>query len=128
MLVCNVSLRPARGAISATIAEAGTAADVTTVGTVFAGLVDDPASALDTLDGYLGEIMLEAASASDTVDLAGATYAVAVDEMVTAASVEDATVSGAVAATSAMIAGPWPVFVNPGTSREANVLGTQVNL
>jgi hypothetical protein len=29
---------------------------------------------------------------------------------------------------SAMVAGPWPVFVNPSTSREANVAGTMVNL
>ena len=125
MLVCNVSLRPARGAISATIAEAGTAADVTTVGTVFAGLVDDPASALDTLDGYLGEIMLEAASASATVT-AGSAYAAAIDEAVTAAATQNGTVVTAMPARDAMLRG---VFVNSdGTLREANVDGIMANL
>jgi len=125
MLVCSVSLRPPRRAIAATIAEAATALDGATTGQViFATLVDDPASVGDAVDAYLGEIMLEVASASDSVT-AGSNYAAAVDEAVTAIDVQDGTASGAAPTRSAMIPG---VFVNPGSSREAHVIGTMVNL
>ena len=124
MLVCNVSLRPPRGAISGTIAETASADATTAALAVYAALVDDPAAALETLDGNLGELIIEAASASDTVDLAGATYAAAVDEAATAGDAPDGTVSGAVIGRSAMLPG---VFVNPGASREANVNGIMVN-
>jgi hypothetical protein len=67
MLICNVSLRPPRAGIMADIAEAIDATDATAIGQiVFATLVDDPASVGDTVDAYLGEIMVEAASAADT--------------------------------------------------------------
>jgi hypothetical protein len=92
MLVCNVSLRPARGAIAATIAETVTAVDDTTTGTVvFAALIDDPANVGDITDAYLGEIMLEAASADAIAD-AGLAYAGMIVETVTAADTLNATI------------------------------------
>lgn len=85
MLVCNVSLRPPRMAIAAAIVEAATATDATATGNiVFATLVDDPASVIDYVDAYSGEIMIEAALAVDAAD-AGLIYIVALDEAVTAA-------------------------------------------
>ena len=66
MLVCNVSLRPPRTAIAAAVAEISAAVDALASGNVvFATLVDDPASVGDIVDAYSGEIMIEAASASD---------------------------------------------------------------
>jgi hypothetical protein len=92
MLVCSVSLRPPRSAIAADIAEIATAVDATTTGNVvFATLVDDPASVGEIVDAYLGEIMLEAASAADVVSLAIA-YDAAVAESVTAADVPNGTI------------------------------------
>lgn len=70
--------------------------------------------------------VIEAATAASVQD--AATVAVitgAVDEAASAASTQDATVIGAVAARSAMLPG---VFVNTGTSREANVAGIMVNV
>jgi hypothetical protein len=126
MLVCNVSLRPPRGAIAAAIAEAGVASDASTTGNVvFATLVDDPASVNATVDAYLGEIMIEAASAADAVS-AGSVFVAAVDEAVTAADTQDGTVVGAALARDAMLPG---VFVNSdGTSRQADADGVMVNL
>jgi hypothetical protein len=148
MLVCNVSLRPPRVGIAADIAETAAAVDATATGNVvFATLVDDPASVLDRVDAYLGEIMLEAASAAAAVN-AELTYAAAiveavnaadtisgvvptvvtaaVAETVTAADVPDATVIAALPARDAMLPN---VFVNSdGTSREANIGGVMVNL
>src|SRR5262245_36395274 len=90
MLVCSVSLRPPRKAIAADVAEAAEAIDATTTGfVVFATLVDDPASVVDIVDAFTGEIMLETASAADTVDC-GLTYIAAVEESVTATSTQDA--------------------------------------
>jgi len=69
MLVCSVSLARRQRAIAADIAEAALAADSPGTGNiVFATLVDDPASVGEMVDAYLGEIMVEAASAADTVD------------------------------------------------------------
>ena len=94
MLVCNVSLRPPRSGLTADIAEAIEATDATATGNiVFATLVDDPASVGDIVDAYLGEIMLEAASADDSVSV-GLAYAAAIDEAVTAVE----TTSGSIAA------------------------------
>jgi hypothetical protein len=90
MLVCHVSLRPPRSAIAADVAETATAADTSTIGNIiFATLVDDPASVGELVDAYLGEIMLEAASAVDVAD-SGLAYATAIDETGTAASLQDA--------------------------------------
>src|SRR5262245_58714994 len=69
MLVCNVSVRPLRRAIAADLAEATAAADSPGTGNVvFATLVDDPANVQDVVDAYLGQIMLEAASAASSQD------------------------------------------------------------
>jgi hypothetical protein len=125
MLVCNVSLRAPRAAISVAIAEAASANATASVLAVFDALVDDPAAAFETVDATVGEFLIEAASASDTVDLGGSTFAVAVDEVVSAADAPDGTTIGVAPTRSAMIPG---VFVNPGTSREAHVIGTMVNL
>lgn len=89
MLVCSISQRPPRRAITAELAETAAALDGTTTGfVIFATLVDDPGNARDTLDAYVGEIMLEAASAAETVD-AGLAYEVAVDESTTASATQD---------------------------------------
>jgi hypothetical protein len=117
MLVCNVSLRPARLAIAADIAEAAAALDALTTGqVVFAALVDDPANVQDVVDAYLGEVMLEAATATDSFD-AGYALATAIDEAVTAASSQDGTVTAAPAVTT------W----SP-TDKSANVTLTNGNL
>lgn len=90
MLVCSVSLKAPRtgsAAITASLTETATALDSLGTGNVvFATLVDDPASILDRVDAYLGEIMKEAASAAATIN-AGLVYAVRVDEAVTAREV-----------------------------------------
>jgi hypothetical protein len=123
MLVCNVSLRPARAAIAASLAEAATAADATATGNVvFATLVDDPANVRDVVDAYLGEIMVEAASAADAID-AGLVYVTAIDEATTASATESGAVPVITAGKTAMLAAPRPVFVNAGTSREAALAG-----
>src|SRR5215471_18049722 len=89
MLVCSVSLRPPRGAIAAELAEIATADDASTTGqVVFAALIDDPASVLDNVDAYLGEIMLEAASAADAGFIAGG----AIVEAASATDVTDGTI------------------------------------
>lgn len=92
MLVCNVSLLRRRASIAAEVAEAAVAVDTLGTGNVvFATLVDDPASVGDRVDAYLGEIMLEAASADAVAD-AGLGYTVDLTETVTAASTQDGTV------------------------------------
>jgi hypothetical protein len=126
MLVCNVSLRPPRSAIAADVAEITTAVDALATGNVvFATLVDDPASVGEIVDAYLGEIMLEAASASDTLT-AGSAYVAAVDEAVTATDTQAATVGAVVVARAGMLRS---VFINTGTTgRQAYIPGTMVNV
>ena len=125
MLVCNVALRPPRSAIAAELVEVTEAIDQPATGNiVFATLVDDPASVGDLVDAYLGEIMIEAASAGETID-AGLVYAAAVDEATSAADTADAAAS-ALVPRSAMLP---DVFVNSdGTSRQANANGVMVDL
>jgi hypothetical protein len=78
--------------ISADIAEVVVATDATATGNiVFATLVDDPASVGEIVDAYLGEIMLEAASAADTVE-AGLSFVAAIVEDLTALAAEDGAV------------------------------------
>lgn len=92
MLVCSVSLRPPRTAIAADVVEVATAADEAANGqVVFATLVDDPASVLDRVDAYLGQIMAEAANAAATVN-AGLTYVAGIVEAGNATSVQGAAV------------------------------------
>lgn len=70
MLVCNVSQRPPRRAIAAELAEITAALDDFGTGNiVFATLVDDPASVNENVDAFLGEIMLEAANAVDSISV-----------------------------------------------------------
>jgi hypothetical protein len=125
MLVCNVALRPPRTAVTVEITEILAAVDAAATGNVvFATLVDDPASVGDTVDAYLGEIMVEAASA-DTVLDAGLAYVGAIDEAVTAIDTQDATAVTLVSR-HAMLPG---VFVNSdGTARQGNANGIMVNL
>jgi uncharacterized protein YdbL (DUF1318 family) len=92
VLVCNVSLLRRRVAIAATLSEAAAALDDAGSGNVvFATLVDDPASVGETVDAYLGEIMLEAASADTILDAnVPASYAATIAEATTATDLPDA--------------------------------------
>jgi hypothetical protein len=100
MLVCSVSQLQRRVAIAADLTEAAAALDAPGTGNVvFATLVDDPASVGDHVDAFLGQIMLEAASAAATVT-AGLTYAAAIVEAGIAA---DAVSASAVAAPSVVV-------------------------
>jgi hypothetical protein len=133
-------------AISVDIVEAATAVDATATGNViFATLVDDPANVRDVVDAFLGEIMLEAASAVATVTV-GLAYTAAILEEATAAAAAStrlpttltADVAEAAAAAdapdailvvmsrSAML--PKKVFVNSSGSRDANAAGVMVNM
>lgn len=144
MLVCAVSLQVPR-TIAAEIAESANAlalatshivesyadivetldatATTATEGIIFAGLVDEPASATEIVIGTVGENMEEAASASDAVS-AGSAYGAAIDEGVTAVDSVDGSTS-VIPTRSAMVDG---AFINPGTSREANANGVMINL
>ena len=92
MLVCSVSQRPRHRAVAAELLAAATADDASTTGlTVFATLVDDPAAVGDIIDAYLGEMMLEAASAADAPDAyLPATYTADITETVTASESQSA--------------------------------------
>ena len=126
MLVCNVSLRPPRAGIAADIAEAAAALDTLGTGNVvFATLVDDPASVGEMVDAYLGEIMLEAASANDITDgNIPATYNLNVAESMTAVDTLDATVGvpvsyatwDAATVTAVTLSGGDLVATNTGTT------------
>jgi hypothetical protein len=147
MLICNVSQRPVGSQIAADIAEIATAVDASASGfAVFSTLVDDPASVRDTVNAFLGDIMVEAASASDNV-LTGLVYIVAVDEGAhavdtndgiliyivavvegaTAADTNDGTIVAAGVTRQAMVAGQMLAFVNSDGSREAYVPGVMIN-
>jgi len=122
MLVCNVSLRPARSGIAAAITEAVTAVDAIATGNVvFATLVDDPASVGDNVNAYLGEIMLEAANA-DALAEAGLTYSSAINEAITASDTQSATAAAApttwdaATATAVTLSGGNLVATNTGTT------------
>jgi hypothetical protein len=91
MLVCSISQRAKRAAIAAGIVEPAIAADTLGSGNViFATLVDDPASVREVVDAYLGQIMVEAANATATVN-AGLSLSAAVLEAASAATVINAT-------------------------------------
>jgi hypothetical protein len=145
VLVCNVSQQARRAAISVDIAEITVAVASTATGNiVFATLVDDPASVGDRVDAYLGEIMVEAASAAAAVN-AGLSYAAAIVEGVTTTDVFLAAVPAVLSATvteaatggaaqdatvtapsrSAMVKG---TFINPSASRQAYANGIMINL
>jgi hypothetical protein len=92
MLVCHVSQLRRQATVAADISETAAAVDAPGTGNVvFATLVDDPASVGETVDAYLGEIMLEAASADTILDAnVPGTYAVTVAEATTATDLPDA--------------------------------------
>jgi hypothetical protein len=95
MLICSVSQLSRRAAVAADIAEAAVALDSPGTGNVvFATLVDDPASVAEIVDGYLGQIMLEAASANDIFDgaLAGIVAAAIVEAALAADTPDGAAV------------------------------------
>lgn len=70
MLICNISAR-ARQTLATEIAEIATAHDaLATVTNVLKVLLDDPTAASDAVDAFLGEIIVEAASASDAFSAA----------------------------------------------------------
>jgi hypothetical protein len=145
MLACNVSLLHRRASIAVDVAEVAAAVDALGTGNVvFGTLVDDPANVRDRVDAYLGEIMLEAATATSVVN-AGLAYAAAIIEVATAADVSSAFVPGvltaavveaatAASAQDATLAAPSrsamvpDAFINPSASRAANAAGTMVNL
>jgi hypothetical protein len=147
MLVCNISLRAPRAAISVDIVEAATAVDATATGNViFATLVDAPANVRDVVDAFTGEIMLEAANAAATVT-AGVVYGMAVLEEATASAVTDGakapsaitaavdeTATAAEVVDAATVSAPTRsamlprAMIGPSASREAYVAGTMVNL
>jgi len=95
MLVCSVSQLRRRAAITADLAEVAAALDSPGTGNVvFATLVDDPASVGDYIDAFIGEIMLEAASADAVAD-AGFALVGSILETVTAAETHDGSVTSA---------------------------------
>jgi hypothetical protein len=131
MLVCSVSQLARRAAIVADIAEAASAEDGSTTGNiVFAALVDDPASVGEIVDAYLGEIMLEAASADAAVDASiPGIYATDITETMIATHTQDGTVGlPAVARSTILMGAVGPAVVNTGTTaRAANASGVMVN-
>jgi hypothetical protein len=69
------------------VAEVIVAMDTTDIGNIiFATLIDDPASINDTSDAFIGEIMIEAASA-DTILTVGIDYVAAIDDSTSVADV-----------------------------------------
>jgi hypothetical protein len=75
-----------RGAFSASLTEAAAAVDLVSTGLVFAVLVDDPASASDHVDALAGQLMVEVASASDTVTVSLVRFAAVVEEAAAAST------------------------------------------
>lgn len=142
MLVCSVVMRAERVATAAGIIEAAEASDTPTIGIIFATITDAPGNARDILDAFTGSRLVEAASATDSVNvgsirnaaiiedtIAGAvaqfpfTYALMVAEIATAASTQDAALG---TPRSAMVG---TVFINSsGTARQVNADGIMVNL
>jgi hypothetical protein len=112
MLVCNVSLSRRRASIAASVAEVAAALDAPGTGNVvFATLVDDPANVRDRVDAFLGQIMLEAASAAAAVS-AGLVYAATITEAATAADTVASVlpISGTVAETVSAADAPDATF------------------
>lgn len=96
MLVCSVVLRPKRGALAATILETATAIDAPSLGAIFATLTDNPGNALDILDAFSGQRMVEAASANAVTNatLPQLVAAAMLEQVTTTASTQDATAAG----------------------------------
>lgn len=133
MLVCSVSQLRRRATIVTDVAEAVFAADSPGTGNViFAALVDDPARLGEFVDAYLGDIMLEAASADDSWSASiPSTYAADVAETATAVSVQDAafavllaTLNGA--ATNVTVSNGGLTATHNNTSSNSGVRSTSV--
>jgi hypothetical protein len=128
MLVCSISLRPRRRIIAADIVEAAAALDDPGSGTIFVTLTDDPGDALDRLDAFLGQRVVEAANAVAVVDALTKYPAFVVEEISAAIAAQDASLNVPVVlvARQSMVG---TVFVNAdGTARQANAYGVMVNL
>lgn len=69
-----------RAAFTADLVEPAVASDTFGTGLIFVGLVDDPASVTDHVDAFVGEIMVEAASAASTVTVGVIYNAMVVEE------------------------------------------------
>jgi hypothetical protein len=141
-VIAEESLIPSAVVNSSIVREAAAAADVANAGFVFPTLlVDDPAAVHDTVNAFLGQIIVEAASAAATVNV-GLTYAAVIAESTTSSDTANAAVptvyvmtvaetasADAVAdatvamARNAMLAGAWPIYVNGGTSRQSSMDG-----
>jgi len=81
------------------VREAANAADSPNAGFVFPLLVDDPASVIDIIDAFHGQIIAEAVSAVDSAT-AGLAYATNIVEHITAVDTPGATVVAAPTATT----------------------------
>lgn len=90
MLFCSVSLRPQRHTIAAEVIEAAAALDVPELGVFFVTLVDAPGDARDIVNAYVGQIIVEPASATATVDAESVHPAALLEETGAAGSVQDA--------------------------------------
>lgn len=86
----------AASSLSVGIVETAAALETTATGVVFDTLVDDPASVGEFLDAYLGEIMLEAASAVDVLTVP-MDYTTTITEAATASSTQDGALGAALA-------------------------------
>jgi len=123
MLVCSVSQRPQRHVIAANIVEVANALDSTGLGVIFATLTDNPGNAIDRIDAFNGQRIVEAANAADVLNASvPAVYPVSLIETASAAATPDATkaVAGAIwdAATlaSVTLSGGSLVATNTGTT------------
>jgi hypothetical protein len=90
MLVCNISQSPPRRLVSAELAEINIAIDETDSQTLFATIIDEPASADEIIDAFVGVIILEETSASDDIDAIVSNIQIA--ESATANDTQDSTV------------------------------------
>jgi|SRR5580765_939846 len=95
MLVCSVSLRPQRHTVAAEILEAAAALDDPALGAILATLTDDPGNAIDRLDAFLGANIVEAASATVTLNAVSAHPSVVLEEISAAVATHDATTTAA---------------------------------
>ena len=87
MLVCSVVLQPKRRAIGAAVVEHVDAVDAYSLGAILATLTDDPGAASDTVSAFVGQLMVEAASATATVNANSIRNAAIVEENIALATV-----------------------------------------
>lgn len=128
MLVCSVSLRPTSRVVAATIVEITEALDGPALGAIYATLADNPGNALDILGAFVGQNMVEAASAIAVVDALSAHPAAMLEAISAAVAAQDAAINvvASLVKRDGMIDGTQ--VNSDGTARQANVGGTMVNL